>query len=108
MLIARCAVLGCRCCLRRHLQLANLALRKPAVVIAGGLLLLLLWLLGLLGRLWWLRCLVHVWLLVWSVEVYTGRRRWYLALCLKQSRLQIDDIVAQLVVLGLKSLVEFA
>ena len=67
-----------------------------------------LWLLGLLGRLWWLRCLVHVWLLVWSVEIYTGRRRWYLALCLKQSRLQIDDIVAQLVVLGLKSLVEFA
>lgn len=108
MLIARCAVLGCRCRLRRHLQLANLALRKPAVVIAGGLLLLLLWLLGLLGRLWWLRCLVHVWLLVWSVEIYTGRCRWYLALGLKQSRLQVDDIVAQLVVLGLKSLVEFA
>lgn len=51
---------------------------------------------------------MHVWLLVWSVEIYTGRRRWYLALGLKQSRLQVDDIVAQLVVLGLKSLVEFA
>jgi hypothetical protein len=43
-------------------------------------LLLLLRLLRLLGRLWWLRLLVHVWLFVWPIEIYTGRGRWDFAL----------------------------
>lgn len=72
-------MLGCRRSLRRHLQLANLALRESPIVIARGLLLLLR-LLRLLGRLWWLRLLVHVWLFVWPIEIYTGRGRWDFAL----------------------------
>ena len=82
MLVTRCAVLSGRCSLRRHLQFANLALRKASVVIVGALLLLLR-LLGLLGRLWRLRLLVHVGWLVGPIEIYTSRRRWYLALSFK-------------------------
>jgi hypothetical protein len=33
---------------------------------------------------------------------------WYLALGLEQARLQVDDVVAQLVVLGLEGLVQLA
>jgi hypothetical protein len=40
------------------------------------------------------------------VEVDTRWRRWYLALGLEQTRLEIDDVVAQLVVLRLQRLVE--
>jgi hypothetical protein len=43
---------------------------------------------------------------VWAVEVDTCWRRWYLALGLEQTRLEIDDVVAQLVVLRLERLVE--
>lgn len=52
---------------------------------------------------------VHVGLLgVRSVEIYTGRGRGDLALGLKESGLEVDDVVAQLVVLGLERLVELA
>jgi hypothetical protein len=105
--VARCAVLGRRCSLRRHLQLANLALRQSPIVIARGLLLLLR-LFGLLGRLWWLGLLVHVWLFVRAIEIYTGGRRWYLALGFEESGLQVDDVIAQLVVLCLERLVKLA
>ena len=97
----------------RHLQFANLALRQASigvvrvVVLRVGLLLL-----GLLGLLCGLRGLwlgVHVGLLgVGSVEVYAGRGRRYLALRLEQSRLQVDDVVAQLVVFRLQRLVQLA
>jgi hypothetical protein len=107
MLVTRCAVLSGRCSLRRHLQLANLALRKASVVIVRALLLLLR-LLGLLGRLWRLRLLVHVGWLVGPIEIYTSRRRWYLALSFEQSRLEVDDVVAQLIVLGLEGFVQLA
>ena len=100
-------MLGCSCSLRSHLQFANLALRKAAGVVVWALLWVLwFWLLRRLWCLWWL---VHVCLVTErSVEVYTGRRRWYLALCLEQPRLQVDDVVAQLVVFRLEGLVELA
>lgn len=72
-------MLGGCCSLRCHLQFADLVLRESSIVVVRALL-LLLWLLGLLGRLWWVRLLVHVWLFVGPVEIYTSRRRWYLAL----------------------------
>ena len=72
-------MLGGCCSLRCHLQFADLVLRESSIVVVRALLLLLR-LLGLLGRLWWVRLLVHVWLFVGAIEIYTGRRRWYLAL----------------------------
>ena len=52
---------------------------------------------------------MHVGLLgVRSVEVYTSRGRGDLALGLEESGLEVDDVVAQLVVLRLKRLVELA
>lgn len=41
-----------------------------------------------------------------SVEVDAGGGRWNLALGLEQSRLQVDDVVAQLVVFGLQGLIQ--
>lgn len=45
---------------------------------------------------------------MWPIEVDAGRSRRDLALGLEQSRLEVDDVVAQLVVLGLKGLVQLA
>jgi hypothetical protein len=56
----------------------------------------------------WLRLIQTRGLAVWSVQVYAGGRWWYLALGLEQARLQVDDVVAQLVVFGLESLVQLA
>lgn len=52
---------------------------------------------------------MHVDLLgVRSVEIYTGWSRGDLALGLEESGLEVDDVVAQLVVLGLERFVELA
>jgi hypothetical protein len=70
-------------------------------------LLLLLMLLRLVWRLllelWrlWLGLAQACGLAMRSIEVNAGGGGWYFALCLEQTRLQIDDVVAQLVVLGL-------
>jgi hypothetical protein len=45
---------------------------------------------------------------VWTVQIYAGGRRWNLALGLEQARLQVDYVIAQLVVLGLEGLVQLA
>ena len=88
MFVGGGAMLGSSSSLRSHLQFANLALRKAAgvVVVARALLgVLWFWLLGRLRCFWGL---VHVCLVTERpVEVYTGRGRWYLALCLEQARL---------------------
>lgn len=71
------------------------------LLLLGLLLLLLVMLLEVWIQGWYLA--------VWSVrEVDAGRRRWHLALCLEQARLEVDDVVAKLVVLGLQVLVQFA
>jgi hypothetical protein len=83
--VARCAVLSCCCCLRRHLKIANLTLRKSTIVVVRALL-LMLWLFDLLWLLWWLWCLrvVHLRLFAeWTVQVNAGRCRRYLALRLE-------------------------
>lgn len=90
--------------LRSHLELANLALRQAAIVAVGSALLLRLRVLRLLGLL--AKGVRRLWVL--TAEIYTGRSWWDLALCLEQSRLQVDDVVAELVVLGLQGLVELA
>ena len=112
----RAVLRGCRC-LSSHLQLAYLSLREPAVVIRAGARLLGLLLLGLLL----LVLLLLLLLLVLEVRVHAGNfgvwsvrqvnacwRRWHLALCLEQARLEVDDVVAQLVVLGLQVLIKLA
>jgi hypothetical protein len=65
---------------------------------------------GLLLELWrlWLGLVQTRGFAVWTVQIYTGGRRWYLALGLEQARLQVDYVVAQLVVLGLEGLVQLA
>ena len=112
----RSVLRGCRC-LSSHLQLAYLSLREPAVVIRAGARLLGLLLLGLLL----LVLLLLLLLLLLEVRVHAGNfgvwsvrqvnacwRRWHLALCLEQARLEVDDVVAQLVVLGLQVLIKLA
>lgn len=47
-------------------------------------------------------------LAVRTVQVDAGGRRWNLALGLEQTGLQVDDVVAQLVVLSLEGLVQLA
>lgn len=92
-------------CLGSHLELTNLSLGEAAVVIVRALLLLLLLGSGLLLLLG----LVQVrGLAVVAREVDAGRGWWDFALCLEETRLQIDDVVAQLVVLGLEGLVQLA
>lgn len=62
----------------------------------------------LLG-LWLLRCLVQAGgLAVIAREIDAGGSRWNLALGFEESRLKVDDVVAQLVVLGLKCLIQLA
>lgn len=99
---------GCSC-LRRHLKLANLTLRKASVVAARAALLRLWWL-GLLMKLRRLgRDMVQTCRLsVRSIEVDASGRGWDFALGLEQSRLKVDDVVAQLVVFGLQGLVQIA
>jgi hypothetical protein len=104
-------VLGGSGSLCGHLQFANLSLGQSSIVVVAVWTLLrlglLLWLLLELWRLW-LRLVQTRGLTVWPVEVYAGGGWWYLALGLEQARLQIDDVVAQLVVLGLEGLVQLA
>jgi hypothetical protein len=65
---------------------------------------------GLLLELWRLRLgLVQTrGFAVWTVQIYAGGRRWNLALGLEQARLQVDYVIAQLVILGLEGLVQLA
>lgn len=103
-------VLGRCSSLCSHLQLANLSLGQPSIAVIVWTLLwlwLLFWLLLMLWRLRWLRLEVCR-LTMGAVQVNASGRRGYLALGLEQSRLQVDDVVAQLVVLGLEGLVELA
>lgn len=65
------------------------------------MLLRLFWL--LLLELWglWLGLGQACGLTMRPIEVNSGGGRWYLTLCFEQTRLQIDDVVAKLVILGL-------
>ena len=90
-------------CLGGHLELANLPFGEASVV-GGALLLGLLWL-GLLRGL--VQRIVGG-LAVGAREVDAGGGGWDLALGLEEARLQVDDVVAQLVVLGLQGLVQLA
>ena len=110
MLLRAGAVLGGSRSLRSHLKLANLSLRQAAVAVADGavVLWLLLLLLGLLLVLL-LGVLGHArGLAVRAVEVDAGGCGWDFALGLEEARLQVDDVVAQLVVLRLERLIELA
>jgi hypothetical protein len=99
----RAALSGC-CCPRGHLKIANLAVRESAIGIRVPLLRLLL--LRLLVVLRWLRFRVgHAGrIAVLLAQVNSGGRRRDLALILEEARLEVDDIVAELVVLCLKRL----
>lgn len=92
-------------CLSSHLELTNLPIRKTTIVVIAVvrviLRLRLLVGLGLRGS------LVHGRVGRFAVareinSCWCGR---YLALCLEQAGLKVDDVVAKLVVLGLQRLV---
>jgi hypothetical protein len=106
----RWAVLSSSGSLCGHLQLANLSFGQPSIAVAVWTLLRLGLLLGLLLELWrlWLGMAQTRGFTMWSVQIDAGGGRWDLALSLEQTRLQVDDVVAQLVVLGLERLVQFA
>lgn len=100
----RAAVLRSRSGLRGHLELANLAIRKTTVVVRALLRL------SLLVGLWRGRRLAHGRIGGFAVarEVYACWSRGHLALGLEETRLEVDDVVAELVVLRLQRLVQFA
>ena len=97
-------------CLRSHLKLANLTCGKATIVavaralLLGLLLLLLLWRLGLLL----LRLVETGRFGVRAREVDADGGGRDLALDLDQTRLKVDDVVSELVVLRLQRLVELA
>ena len=96
-------MLCCSSCLGCHLELADLPIRKTAIVI--GVLLRLLLRVGL-GR----RRLGHglAGCFARAREVDACRGGWDLALGLEEARLEVDDVVAELVVLRLQRLVQLA
>jgi len=102
--IAQRRTVLCSCgSLCSHLELTDLAFRETAIVVVRVLLLLLLG----FGRLL-LGGLVQIGGFAMAREIDASRSRGNLALGLKEPRLQVDDVVAQLVVFGLQRLVKLA